>query len=117
MRQLVIRHEQMEAFSEALERDFVVRATRDLRSRFAQAAAGITGEQFSVLVQQAVARARSIGIKKRDDLERFLEFEILYGPNFENSHPALNQILRQANLEGSDKMDMIENWELFERCD
>ena len=112
---LTIRNAQMAVFSEAMLRQFAVRTASRVKARFPEAVAAMTEDAVVERVLRTAQRARAHGVTRERDIEQFIDFEFLYGPEFENRHLEPGQILARSEIDGARKMALIENWELFDR--
>jgi hypothetical protein len=66
------------------------------------------------LVRQGIAESASQGIDAERDVARYIEFLVIYGPEFQSLGWAA-EILATPDLDGAEKMDRIDNYDLFNR--
>ena len=87
-----------------------------LRATLPDETANISGDDLERLVQQGIERAESHGVTDRVDVERFLEFLGRYGAEFgQNPDTAwAAKILNDCEIRGDDKVNRLEDYELFE---
>lgn len=112
---LVIRTSQMARFAQHGKERFETRMIAHLFSCFSGLSETLTESQLRDLVRWGVDRAEERGLTDETDVERYLEFMMLYGPDFD-SHPEYAwaaEILADAELSGEEKMDKIQDRELF----
>jgi hypothetical protein len=112
---LVIRNEQIEALRKSALQQFSEENAQRVRLRFADAVSDGTEDDVLERVVRAMHRARQHGITRKCDIEQFIDLEFLYGPEFERRHAEPGQILNRKQIDGSRKMALIEDWELFSR--
>lgn len=115
MSMLTIRAAQMEAFTDDRLRQFAVANAGRVSARFPDVIDGMTRDDVIRRIVHAVQRARAHGIVQRRDLEQFIDFEFLCGPEFDRRHPEPARILSRSGIDGSRKMALINDWELFDR--
>lgn len=82
---LIIRKEQMEAFSEAQEESFAVEMVYHLRSDFPDETADMTDAELHQYVEDALDVAKKYDLTNRQDLCRFLNLTMFHGMEFENT--------------------------------
>jgi hypothetical protein len=80
---LVIRQEQLDAFSRYMEDQFAERAVAHLKSRFPAACAKMGEPGLRQLVRDGSMRAESYAIESERDTVRFLELLFIIGPEFD----------------------------------
>ena len=75
----------------------------------------IDDEDVHMFVNIGVKRANGFGIDGEYDIQRFLECCLIYGEHFGETPESLwaGQILDQDDLSGTEKMDQINDYELF----
>ena len=112
---LIIRNAQMAVLREAMLRQFAAQSASRMKARFPEVVATMTEDTVFDRVFSTAQRARTHGITRRHDIEQFLEFEFLYGPEFEKLHSEAGLILARREIDGARKMALIEDWELFGR--
>ena len=115
MKLIIVSQAQMDALSHAMRRRFAESSARDIRCRFREFVVDLDNVELVQRISKQIDCAESFGVCRECDVLRFLEFEILYGPGFPGSHKTPGDILRRRDLDGARKIEMIENWEMFER--
>ena len=107
---LVMREEQMAVFSEYMLASFKRRLTAHLRSRFPADTAQMPDETLDVAITAGMERAGKYGVRSENDIRRFMESVFTLGAHFD-TNPATRwagEILRRTDLDGSAKMDLID---------
>ena len=112
---LTIRDAQMAALRAAMLQQFAQENARRVRPRFPEAAGAKSENAVAEWVLRITQRARAHGVTRRRDIELFIDFEFVYGPEFERHHSAAGRILARTEIGGTRKMALIEDWELFAR--
>ena len=113
---LTIRAEQMRAFGEAMRRDFETRMVAYLRGKFKAQTARYSGEQLVAVVREGIASADPYGITIEKDVSRFIEYSVLYGADFHTRLGWVATVLQTRGINGTQKMDRIDNQAPFERA-
>lgn len=104
---MVIRAQQLEALSEYMLGNFVSRMLAYVRSRFAEQTRDASDEDLRRTIQAEMERAESYGITDEADVQRYLEYVISYGADFDSSEWA-GPILRQS-ASGTAKMNELDD--------
>ena len=112
---LRIRHEQMRALGEALRRDFERRMMAYLRGNFGAHAAERSDEQMLAFIREGISNAERYAIRAEGDVSRFIEYALVYGSDFDTRLKWVENVLRTDGINGTQKMDRIDNQALFER--
>ena len=65
-------------------------------------------------VRECSKKAERFGIEYEEDIRRFIEYSILYGVQFDTNTQTewLGNILRQSDLDGTTRMNMIDEMDL-----
>jgi hypothetical protein len=79
---LVIRKEQMEAFSAYMMRQFEERMAAHLRVAFPEQMGEISETELQQAVRARIAEATSYGLDYEDEIERYLDYTVIYGAEF-----------------------------------
>jgi hypothetical protein len=111
----VIRQEQMDALSRQLLRSFVVRMLLQLKTAFPERTKGLTDDELRERIEAGIERAAKYGVTDEADVERYLEYVVRYGPDFDTNKKTFwaGQILREQSLSGTKKMNRIDDYDLF----
>jgi hypothetical protein len=112
---LTVTSEQMQAFSEAMRRGFETRMVAHLRATFAKLTAGRPDHNILAFVRFGVERSAAYGITIERDVERYLEYMVLYGPRFD-ADPRFAwaaDVLNASDASGTTKMDRIDEYDQF----
>lgn len=113
---LMIRKEQMDVFSEHLSSKFIAEMVLHLRQTFHEQTKDILETELSVMIQTGIETAERYGVIGVDDVRRHLEYMVILGQHFDK-HPLtswVGEILRQPTLDGTAKMDEIEEHMLWD---
>jgi hypothetical protein len=105
-----IRKEQLLVFQKANEKQFQEKMILHLRKVFVEQTAAKSDDDLKTLIEAGIKRARHYKVVLEDDVQRYLECMIFYGPDFD-SNPKLKWArvaLRARNITGTEKMDFIE---------
>jgi hypothetical protein len=110
-----IRQEHVDAIALMQQRDFEERMNAHLREAFAQETEGVADEQMLGLIRLGIKRAASYGIELEADVERYLEYMVMYGANFDTDrkYPWAGETLRREDVPGNVKMDWIDEYDQF----
>lgn len=111
---LRIEPHQMALFRGEATRRFEERMTAHLRQRFPERTTSLPDERIVMAVREGRLRAESYEIVLEDDIRRFLEYFVTYGTQLDTADDArwISDILRRADLSGTQKMDVIDSREL-----
>ena len=85
-----------------------------LRSEFEDKLAGQSPEQVLSLVREEIQQAKNYGIETEVDIERFLEFRVSLGPQFDTRNDWIQEILVLQKRTGAQKLRMIEDGLVFQ---
>ncbi len=112
---LIIRQQQLDAFSRYMRRQFETRMADHLRSRFPEATYQLDDGTLDRHIASGVARAESYGIEFEADLQRFLEYMMVLSWDFDTAPRSAwaGEILRRPELRGPEKMTRIDNAYIF----
>lgn len=103
---MVIRSRQMEAFrasrDEELDRNLTVYA----RQRFPETFQSVSDERLLAYVRQVRETAGEFGVDRRDNVATFVDFSVMYGPDFYAS-PWASDIMFCDALHGPDKIAIL----------
>ena len=112
---LTIRREQMEAFSQHSLDQFEAAMIRHLRTRFPAQTEARLDPDLRRMIKDGIGRAAVYGITFENDVKRYLEYMVLYGPEFDQTPETAwaGDILRADDLDGTEKIDRIDEAELF----
>jgi len=110
---LVIRSEQMQAFSEQMLKRFEDRMAGYLAERFPDACAAKDEPAVRESIQKGIERSRSYGVTTEYDIARYIELMYLFSEDFDTSikTPWARPILENPDLGSYVKMN-----ELWERA-
>lgn len=112
---MIIRPEQMRELDKSMNGAFETRALAHLRQTFPQFAASMGHQRLLELIRRGTIAACGFGVKIETDVLRYLEFEVLYGTGFDTKFDAAQRILLREDIDGTRKMDRLDDWEMFSR--
>ena len=112
---LTIRREQMEALGRQSLQQFEAALLEHLRTRFPTQTDGRLDPELRTMIHDGIDRATVYGITLENDVRRYVEWMVLYGPDFDRNPETAwaGDILRTDDLDGTEKIDRIEEAELF----
>ena len=111
---MVIRQQQMAELAKAMQHRFEQHMLVHLRAHFRSQIGGWSNEPVLRLIRQGIAESEAQGIDAERDVARYIEFLVIYGPQFHSLAWAA-EILDSRDLNGEGKMDRIDNHDLFNR--
>jgi hypothetical protein len=109
---LVIRPEQMKVLSLELQERFGARLAKYLRRAYAKYVGTWSDEQLYGYIDRATADARDYGVMVERDVVRYIGYAVTYGREF-HLKPWAAEILEMPKINGTQKMDRIDAWDLF----
>ena len=100
----------MEVLGRRMRELFVRRSMARLRRTFPSETAALSEAQLRSLVLSMIERAARHSVVIENDVQRFIDFSLIYGPEFDTDARRLwiRQILQDAKLDGTAKMDRIQ---------
>jgi hypothetical protein len=112
---LKVRKTQMDSLSEAMLKQFEDRMVIHLRSACPEQTHDMPDANLRVMVQSGISKAREYGVIAEDDIRRYLELMIVYGTDFDISPQTswAGEILQTKDLDGSAKIDRLDEYDLF----
>lgn len=112
---LKIRAAQREALSEYTPRQFENRMVIHLRTNFSEHTKSLSVAELQTTVHLGVGNATSYRITAEDDVRRYLEYVAMYGVDFDTNPLCAwtSAILWTPELSGTEKMDRIDEYDLF----
>jgi hypothetical protein len=108
---LVIRKQQMQVFRRyALEQSVGIFAAR-LRKSFPERAAAIA--ELNAFIESGMAKAQKLGFQQRDNIGRFLEYLLVYGPDFPDVPGWAKAVFALKGIHETVRMDLLDSQEIF----
>lgn len=109
---LIIRKEQLEVLSQYTLGQFENRMVVHLHTNFS---GQIKENELRTMVQIGIGRAEKYSIIMEDDIRQYLEYMVIYFPDFDTNPKTAwaGEVLRDKNLSGTEKMSKIDNISLF----
>lgn len=113
---LIIRREQMEALDAACLRQFQNREIARLRARFPEKTQELDDQEIRQVITTAIESAKKYKVTDEVDVGRYLDFMFRYDYEFDTNTDTswAHEILMDENLNGTGKMNALEEYELFE---
>ncbi len=107
---LIIRKEQMDIFGRYMLKQFEDRMVLHLRSAFPKQTKDKPEPDLRLIIQLGIEKAASYDVEGEDDVQRYLGYMVIYGPDFDRNRQTswAGDILRIENLHGKLKMDRID---------
>lgn len=107
---LVIRKEQMEVFSRYMLKKFEDRMVIHLQSSFSEPTKGMPETDLRSMIQTATDKAKVYNVTTEDDVQRYLEYMMIYGPKFDTDPKTMwaRKILRTEDIDGTEKMELMD---------
>lgn len=111
---LAIREEQFSAFNQTRLKQFEDRMFAYLNSNFSEYTREMSEKVLRMLIQDGINTSAGYHITLDYDIQRYLEFMVMYGHDFDRLHEItlLGKVLRDNTLDGTAKMDLIDEYEL-----
>ncbi len=111
---LTIRPEQMQAMGAHTRAQFEQRIIKYLRKKFPARTQDQSDQKIQFVVQAGIKDAESHGIEFENDIRRYIEYLVIYGTRLDERKQTqwIANVLQQAELDGTTKMDRIDEMEL-----
>ena len=111
---LKISDEQMQHFGTLLRGQFEQRIVKHLRKKFPARTQALSDEKIQGVVQTGIKDAESYGIEYENDIRRFIEYLVIYSTQQSTRKETqwIANVLQQDELDGTAKMDRIDDLEL-----
>ena len=112
---LTMRAEQMATLKAEGLRKFVDEMLAHLRKRCPKQTEAMDDAALRESIGEGIAQAGEHGVTDENDVRRFLEYRTQYGPEFGQSPDTAwaGKILADKELDGTQKMDRIDEYHLF----
>jgi len=110
---LTIRAEQMKVLGQARQRRFETRIVAYLRRAYASHVSQLSDERLSDLIRRGIGDSAQYGIVGESDVSRYIGYVVTYGPEFHRELPWAAEILGTAKINGTQKMDRLDAYDLF----
>jgi hypothetical protein len=110
-----IRAEQIRFLGELSGRQFEQRMAAHLRDRFPSQTAAVSDDALLGRIRSGAQKAKCYGLETETQTCTYLEFDVIYGGDFdENAQTGwAGTILRNHRLSGDEKLQALEDHELF----
>ena len=110
---LTIRAEQMKVLGEAVQRRFETRMAAYLRHAYADHVTIFSDEGLFDLIRQGIHDSAQYEIVTERDVARYIGYTVTYGPEFHHAASWAAEILRTPKINGTQKMDRLDAYDLF----
>jgi hypothetical protein len=112
---LTITPEQMQAFAPVMRSGFEKRMVAHLRATFPRLTAGRPDDNILRFVRFGLERSAAYNVIIERDVERYLEYMVLYGPQFDTDprYAWAAEVLSVPEARGTAKMDRIDQYDQF----
>lgn len=111
---LIIRPEQVKVLKQYMVRQFENKMLVHLRKNFPNETKKLSEDKLRAFIQTGIKGAKGYNIELEQDVQSYLEMMIIYGTDFDtNSKTAwAGEILRTQDMDGTTKMNLLEDYEL-----
>lgn len=112
---LKIRKEQNDELAKAAVKRFEDWMVVHLQSTFPEQTKDMMEPDLRKMIQAGIDNAAKYDVTDEADVERYLECMVAYGPDFDTDSKTswAGAILKNENLTGTEKMNQINDYELF----
>lgn len=99
----------MEVFSKREHQLFVMRMAKHLREILPEETADMCHDDLLERIENGIGRAKTFSIVQERDLEVYLEFDIMYGPEFGSTPESAwaEEILYDTEKDGEIKIQLL----------
>lgn len=113
---LQIREEQLDLLSNYMLKRFEDRMIVHLRDNFPESTKEFSEAELRQMIRAGLDKANTYDVTDEVDVERYLEFMLDYGPDFDVSAKTswAGEILKKPDLTGTEKILKLDEYELFE---
>ena len=114
---LIIRKEQYKVLAKYALESFATRMKDHLLKRFPEQTKGSSEMELREFIRKTIDQAEPYDIVNKGDVQRFLEYCVLYGPEFDTNEKfeEVQVILNDSSLTGTMKMSKVDEYFLFMR--
>jgi hypothetical protein len=107
----------MRILGEDARRQFELRVLAHLRAAFATYVGERSDAELLTMIQKGIGHAKNYQVITEADVARYVEYMVLYGPDFDSApkYSWAGAILRATGITGKQKMDKIDDYDLFLR--
>jgi hypothetical protein len=104
---LRIREEQMNVFSDYMNKSFVSRVVQYLRERHPNAADSMTAVELHEFIESGVDRAARYSLIRENEIGVFLELMLLFGMDFDHKTDWAAEVLQNPDLSVAEKLTRL----------
>ena len=111
---LIMTEEQMSNLSQVPIKQFEQDMFIYLTDNFPEDIKNKSKQELQTLIHNGIEQAEQYQIEYEDDVRRYLEFIVMYAEDFDKNHDTAwaHKILHSEELDGTEKMDLIDELEL-----
>ncbi len=111
---LKIRAEQMAILEAYMVRQFENKIIVHLRKNFPHETQELADDELRSFIQVGISRAKEYGVELEKDIQSYLEMMMIYGVDFDTNPKTTwaGEILRTKNINGTTKMNWLDDYEL-----
>ena len=108
---LIIRKEQMVVLERYARANFEKQALKRLRSTHFKRTKDQSDVDLGKLISSGIDKAIGYGMKEQPDIQRFLDYIILFGVDFDDDPERewMREVLEDDSLEGGDKIAWLDD--------
>jgi hypothetical protein len=103
----------MQTMAAMMDGQFEQRMTDHLRATFPDETRGHTDGELAARIRDGIASAGRHGVLGESDVQRYLEYTLIYGADFDRTVPWAARILATEGVSGSKKMEWIDAHDQF----
>jgi hypothetical protein len=106
----------MDVLAAAVRKALEDRLEKHLLHAFPKQASALGSGGLKALVKSGIARAATYDVMLEPDVRRYLELALCYGADFDTALKSkwAGEILKRDDLTGSEKINELDSYELFE---
>jgi len=104
---LRIREEQMNVFSDYMNKSFASRAAQYLRESCPDAANSMTAVELHKFIDTGVDRAARYSLIREDEIGVFLELMLLFGMDFDHKTDWAAEVLQNPDLSAAERLNTL----------
>ena len=112
---MIIREKQIEILSQFMLKQFRNRMMVHLCTCFPENTQNIEDATLQTMIETGLEQAAEYGVTTEDDVRRYLEYVVIHSTNIDTNPeiPWMCEILEDESLNGTEKMNSIDDVTLF----
>jgi hypothetical protein len=107
-RRLRIREEQMNAFSDYMNKGFASRAALYLREKHPNATDSMTALELDEFIDAGVERSARYSLTRENEIGVFLELMLLFGVDFDQNTDWADEVLQSPDLSAAERLNRLQ---------